>query len=52
MLKYWNFGKKSLNEIKQKIIDLGLGLGMTFDIDLLKPMGAADAARTHEELLQ
>jgi DNA-directed RNA polymerase subunit alpha len=38
MLKYRNFGKKSLNEIKQKIQDLGLSLGMTFDADLLKPV--------------
>jgi DNA-directed RNA polymerase subunit alpha len=37
MLKYRNFGKKSLNEIKQKIVDMGLSLGMTFDADLLKP---------------
>jgi DNA-directed RNA polymerase subunit alpha len=37
MLKYRNFGKKSLNEIKQKIIDMGLALGMTFDADLLNP---------------
>ena len=37
MLKYRNFGKKSLNEIKQKIIDMGLSLGMTFDADLLNP---------------
>ncbi|HKL20724.1 MAG TPA: DNA-directed RNA polymerase subunit alpha [Tichowtungia sp.] len=37
MLKYRNFGKKSLNEIKQKIIDMGLSLGMTFDDDLLNP---------------
>jgi len=35
MLKYRNFGKKSLNEIKGKLVDLGLGLGMTFDADLL-----------------
>lgn len=35
MLKYRNFGKKSLNEIKQKLAELGLGLGMTFDADLL-----------------
>ena len=38
MLKYRNFGKKSLNEIKQKIFDLGLNLGMTFDSDLLMPV--------------
>ena len=37
MLKYRNFGKKSLNEIKQKLAELGLSLGMTFDADLLKP---------------
>ena len=40
MLKYRNFGKKSLNEIKQKISDLGLTLGMTFDPDLLRPPAA------------
>lgn len=37
MLKYRNFGKKSLNEIKDKLSDLGLSLGMTFDENLLKP---------------
>ena len=37
MLKYRNFGKKSLNEIKQKLTEMGLSLGMTFDADLLKP---------------
>ena len=36
MLKYRNFGKKSLNEIKQKLSELGLTLGMTFDAELLK----------------
>jgi len=35
MLKYRNFGKKSLNEIKQKLSELGLSLGMTFDPDLV-----------------
>lgn len=40
MLKYRNFGKKSLNEIKAKIQEMGLSLGMTFDADLLRgPMG-------------
>ena len=39
MLKYRNFGKKSLNEIKEKIQELGLSLGVTFDPDLLKPVG-------------
>jgi DNA-directed RNA polymerase subunit alpha len=36
MLKYRNFGKKSLNEIKAKLIELGLQLGMNFEDDLLK----------------
>ena len=36
MLKYRNFGKKSLNEIKAKILEMGLSLGMTFDADLLR----------------
>ncbi|MCK9590161.1 MAG: DNA-directed RNA polymerase subunit alpha [Terrimicrobiaceae bacterium] len=31
MLKYRNFGKKSLNEIKDKLQQLGLGLGMKFE---------------------
>lgn len=31
MLKYRNFGKKSLNEIKQKLNELGLSLGMKLD---------------------
>lgn len=31
MLKYRNFGKKSLNEIKQRLEDLGLSLGMNVD---------------------
>ncbi len=35
MLKYRNFGKKSLNEIKAKLVEYGLSLGMTFDPDLV-----------------
>ena len=31
MLKYRNFGKKSLNEIKEKLSSLGLSLGMKFE---------------------
>lgn len=34
MLKYRNFGKKSLNEIKDKLVELGLGLGLSFDESL------------------
>src|SRR3974390_3036981 len=36
MLKYRNFGKKPLNEIKDKLAALGLTLGMTFEPDLLE----------------
>ena len=36
MLKYRNFGKKSLIEIKQKLVDLGLSLGYKFDPALLE----------------
>ena len=36
MLKYRNFGKKSLTEIKAKLIQLGLSLGYKFDADLLE----------------
>jgi DNA-directed RNA polymerase subunit alpha len=35
MLKYRNFGKKSLNEIKEKLQTLGLGLGQKIDPSLL-----------------
>jgi DNA-directed RNA polymerase subunit alpha len=35
MLKYRNFGKKSLNEIKDKLQALGLALGMTFEAGLI-----------------
>ncbi len=35
MLKYRNFGKKSLNEIKAKLEQLGLSLGMKIDERLL-----------------
>ena len=36
MLKYRNFGKKSLTEIKEKLVQLGLSLGCKFDPDLLE----------------
>ena len=31
MLKTKNFGRKSLNEIKEILAEMGLGLGMKFD---------------------
>ncbi len=36
MLKYRNFGKKSLNEIKDKLSALGLTLGMNIEAELLE----------------
>ena len=36
MLKYRNFGKKSLNEIKEKLQQLGLGLGHKFENGLVE----------------
>jgi DNA-directed RNA polymerase subunit alpha len=39
MLKYRNFGKKSLNEIKAKLEDLGLGLGVAIDASLIENLG-------------
>ena len=40
MLKYRNFGKKSLNEIKDKLTQLGLSLGMKFEPGLVDPQAA------------
>jgi DNA-directed RNA polymerase subunit alpha len=46
MLKYRNFGKKSLNEIKDKLQQLGLSLGMKFETGLVEPVAGpiADGA--------
>jgi DNA-directed RNA polymerase, alpha subunit/40 kD subunit len=47
MLKYRNFGKKSLNEIKDKLQQLGLSLGMKFDPGLIDvPVSGDGAAET------
>ncbi len=40
MLKYRNFGKKSLNEIKSKLEQLGLSLGMKIDERLIDSASA------------
>jgi DNA-directed RNA polymerase subunit alpha len=45
MLKYRNFGKKSLNEIKEKLTQLGLSLGMKFDNTLIEPQPGETYAR-------
>ena len=44
MLKYRNFGKKSLNEIKDKLQSLGLSLGMNFEPGLVE-LPKEDAAK-------
>ena len=44
MLKYRNFGKKSLNEIKDKLQHLGLSLGMKFETGLIDLPVSADGA--------
>ena len=44
MLKYRNFGKKSLNEIKDKLASLGLGLGMNLDPSLIENKSEDKAA--------
>jgi len=50
MLKYRNFGKKSLNEIKHKLVELGLYLGMPLDEDLLHEEGLDElASKTFED---
>ena len=48
MLKYRNFGKKSLDEIKEKIEKLGLELGMTLSDRLLTAL-EAEAARVRAD---
>ena len=37
ILKYRNFGKKSLTEIKDKLAELGVSLGMEIDPELMEP---------------
>jgi DNA-directed RNA polymerase subunit alpha len=45
MLKYRNFGKKSLNEIKEKLAGLGLSLGMKFEAGMVELNAEAGAAK-------
>ena len=49
MLKYRNFGKKSLNEIKEKLVQHGLSLGMQFDPKLLSAPGSSPRLRDSDE---
>jgi len=48
MLKYRNFGRKSLNEIKAKLQELGITLGMKIDPELLKASSRNAAAAKAE----
>jgi DNA-directed RNA polymerase subunit alpha len=47
MLKTRNFGRKSLNEIKEILETLGLGLGMKLDDELLAELATSEV--THSE---
>jgi DNA-directed RNA polymerase subunit alpha len=49
MLKYRNFGKKSLNEIKDKLVQHGLSLGMQFDAKLLASPAPASRLRDNND---
>ena len=46
MLRHRNFGKKSLNEIKDKLLQLGLTLGTKFESGLVEPL--MDSARSED----
>ena len=48
MLKYRNFGKKSLNEIKDKLVSLNLSLGMNFEPGLVEAPKTEEAAAKTE----
>lgn len=50
MLKYRNFGKKSLDEIKEKIEKIGLGLGMSFSETIMTALDKeSEKARLNSE---
>jgi len=49
MLKYRNFGKKSLDEIKEKIEKLGLELGMSLSDRLMSAL-EAESVRVRSEV--
>jgi DNA-directed RNA polymerase subunit alpha len=48
MLKYRNFGKKSLNEIKDKLEELKLGLGLKFEPGLIEIQPETEAAASED----
>jgi DNA-directed RNA polymerase subunit alpha len=49
MLKYRNFGKKSLNEIKDKLEELQLGLGLKFEPGLIEVQPEAEKTAEEED---
>ncbi len=49
MLKYRNFGKKSLNEIKEKLETLHLGLGMKFEDGLVDLPAEGEASEASDD---
>lgn len=49
MLKYRNFGKKSLDEIKAKLADIGLSLGMSFSDEIQAAVEEESEKRKNEE---
>lgn len=49
MLKTRNFGRKSLNEIKEILETLGLSLGMKLDEDILAELAKAEVVQTEPE---
>jgi DNA-directed RNA polymerase subunit alpha len=49
MLKTRNFGRKSLNEIKEILETLGLSLGMKLDDEILAELARSDVAQSEPE---
>ena len=49
MLKYRNFGKKSLQEIKLRLAERGLSLGMTLKDEIREALQQKLAARQEED---
>ena len=52
MLKYRNFGKKSLNEIKDKLTEFGLHVGYKFDLTLLDKPPAPSLEPEDDEIVE
>jgi len=48
MLKYKNFGRKSLNEIKEILVGMSLSFGM--DVDGILAKGRSTAPRTETKV--